>query len=137
MAQSEKTSTAVLYEPGVNAQDITDLITQLKDAIGVGKTIYANDMNEIARLINLMNGHYHNYDDDYQLATYGNTGDRSSYTESRNTDLADDFTNPNNVPNAGLSEAGAEISVNRHNALANAVNTIRVHNHSIVDRYSI
>lgn len=137
MAQSQKTSTAVLYEPGVNAQDITDLIAQLKDAIGVGKTIYANDMNEIARLINLMNGHYHNYDDDYQLATYGNTGDRSSYTESRNTDLADDFTNPNNVPNAGLSEAGAEISVNRHNALANAVNTIRVHNHSIVDRYSI
>lgn len=137
MAQTQKTSTAVLYGPGVTAQDITNLITQLKDAIGVGKTIYANDMNEIARLINLMNGHYHNYSDDYQLATYGNTGDRNSYTESRDTALADDFTNPNNVPNAGLSEVGASISVNRHNALANAVNTIRVHNHSIVDRYSI
>lgn len=135
MAQTAKTPNApTIYDPGVLPEDITDLITTLKNAIGVGKTIYANDMNEIARLINLMNGHYHSYDDAYQLATYGNTGDRTNYIATRFTELADVTTNPNN---AGLSTAGTEINAARHNALADAVNVIKTHNHEIVDRYSI
>lgn len=104
-------------------------ITSLRASIQSGGLIYANDMNRIANLINNMNGHYHNYTDMYQTATYGNNGDRGTYTEGKNTNSIDAA---NYVGNG--TAAGTDVSAARHNELRDAVNQLRVHYHGIDDR---
>jgi hypothetical protein len=105
-------------------------INSLRTAISSGNTIYANDLNRIATLINEMNGHYHTTTADaYQLPTYGNTGDRTEYYESKNTGAPDaTITAPTNTA------ANTAITASRHNELKDSINEIRYHNHSIDDR---
>jgi hypothetical protein len=106
-------------------------LASLRTAIQSGNTIFANDLNRVATLINNMNGHYHTYDDAYQLATYGNTGDRTNYTESKNTATPDSITSaPTNTA------ANTTITAARHNELKDAINNIRQHYHEINDRTS-
>ena len=104
-------------------------IASLRAAITSGNTIYANDLNRIGNLINNMNGHYHTYDDAYQLATYGNTGDRTDYTEVKNTNSIDAVTTA-----PVDTQANTSISATRHNELRTSINTLREHFHGIVDR---
>jgi hypothetical protein len=76
-----------------------------------------------------MNGHYHTYDDAYQLATYGNTGDRNNYYEDKNTTYADDRTT---APTDTASDTS--ITATRHNQLRDSINILRIHYHQINDR---
>jgi hypothetical protein len=126
MAQTEKNATALTFtSSGSQAAEIASLRT----AISSGSTIFANDLNRIGTLINNMNGHYHTYTDDYQLATYGNNGDRTNYSESKNTGGPDAITDaPTNTA------ADTSITASRHNELKDAINQLRYHNHSIDDR---
>jgi hypothetical protein len=107
-------------------------IASLRTAISSGSTIFANDLNRIGTLINNMNGHYHNYDDLYQQAEYGNTGDRTRYAELKNTAGPDQvFAAPTNTA------ADTSITASRHNELKDSINAIRQHYHQIDDRTSI
>jgi hypothetical protein len=107
-------------------------LASLRTAISAGNTIFANDLNRIGTLINNMNGHYHTYDDAFQLATFGNTGDRNNYIQDRSTNSIDATTTaPTNTT------ANASITASRHNELRDAINQLRVHFHGIDDRIAI
>jgi hypothetical protein len=126
MATTERTAKALVWtDSGSQAGEIASL----RGAISSGETIRATDLNRIGTLINNMNGHYHTYDDAYQLATFGNTGDRTDYYENKNTDGPD-------VTNAAPTNTAANTTINAstHNELKDAINQIRLHNHSIDDK---
>jgi hypothetical protein len=126
MAQSEKLATSLTYP---NSGSQAEEITSLRTAITSGNKIFASDLNRIATLINNINGHYHSYTDEYQLATYGNNGDRTNYSEAKDTS-APDATITAPIDTA----ANTAITASRHNELKDAINQIRDHNHSIDDR---
>jgi hypothetical protein len=107
-------------------------IASLRTAISSGNTIFANDLNRIGTLINNLNGHYHNYDDLYQQAEYGNTGDRTRYAVPKDTGGPDaTITAPTNTA------ADTAITASRHNELKDSINQVRTHYHEINDRTAI
>ena len=110
-------------------------LASLRTAINSGNTIFAADINRIATLINEMNGHYHTTTADaYQLPTYGNTGDRTEYYETKSTSTPVEGAMVTLDTN---TSAGSTIQATRHNELANALNDLRAHYHTIDDRTSI
>lgn len=106
-------------------------ISSLRTAVASGNTIYANDLNRIGTMINDMNGHYHTYTDQYQAATFGNNGDRATYTESKNTGGPDSITS-----SPTDTAANTTITASRHNELKDSINAVRQHYHEIDDRTS-
>jgi hypothetical protein len=125
MATTERTAKAISL--GTVAQQ--EEINSLRAAIASGSTIYANDLNRIGTLINNMNGHYHTYDDAYQLATYGNTGDRGNYYVDKNSNGPDQI-----LAAPTDTAANTAITASRHNELRDSINTVRYHYHEIDDR---
>lgn len=126
MATTERAHKALNW---ANSGSQAGEIASLRAAIQSGNVVYANDLNRIAILINNMNGHYHTYDDAYQLATYGNNGNRNNYYRDTNTNSIDAVTAaPTNTA------SNTTITASRHNELANATNQIRLHYHGIDDR---
>jgi hypothetical protein len=128
MAQTERTAKALNW---TNSGSQAAEIASLRGAVSAGNTIFANDLNRIATLINNMNGHVHTYDDAYQLATFGNTGDRNNYYVDKNTNNIDASTS---APTNTASDT--TITAARHNELRAAINQLRVHFHGIDDRTS-
>lgn len=108
-------------------------IASLRTAISSGSTIFANDLNRVATLINNMNGHYHTYDDAYSLKTYGTAGvGSSSPLETKNTSVPDQvFAAPTDTA------ANTTITASRHNELKDSINAVRQHYHEINDRTAI
>jgi hypothetical protein len=126
MAQTERTAKALSW---TNSGSQAAEIASLRSAVAAGNTIFANDLNRIATLINNMNGHVHTYDDAFQLATFGNNGDRNNYIEDKNTNSI------NAVINAPTNTASdTTITASRHNELRAAINELREHFHGIDDR---
>jgi hypothetical protein len=130
VAPNRSETTAKLISWPASTDQAAELAS-LRTAITAGNTIFANDLNRVATLINNMNGHYHTYDDAYQLATFGNTGDRGNYYENKNTSTPDAITS---APTDTASNT--TITASRHNELANALNQLRAHYHEIDDRTS-
>ena len=126
MATTERTHKALNW---TNSGSQAGEIASLRAAIQSGNVVYANDLNRIANLINNMNGHYHTYDDAYQLATYGNNGDRNNYYRDTNTNSIDA-----SLTAANTTASNTNITASRHNELRNAINELRVHYHGIDDR---
>ena len=125
MAQTERTAKALSW---TNSDSQASEITSLRSAVDAGNTIFANDLNRIATLINNMNGHVHTYDDAYSLKTFGNTGS-SSPLENKNTSGPDQiFSAPTDTA------ANTNITAERHNQLKDSINAIRSHYHEINDR---
>lgn len=125
MAQTERTAKALVW---TNSGSQAGEIASLRTAISTGNTIFANDLNRIGTLINNMNGHYHTYDDVRQTASFGNTGDRSTYIVDKNTNSIDSVTSaPTNTA------ANTSITASRHNELKDAINNLRSHYHGIFD----
>ena len=128
--RTERTAKSIVWPNG--GVDQTAELASLRTAIQSGNTIFANDLNRVATLINNMNGHYHTYDDAKQLATYGNNGDRNNYYVAISTGVAQDTTSaPTNTA------ANTAITAARHNELKDAINNIRNHNHEIGDLTSL
>jgi hypothetical protein len=128
MATTERNAKALNW---TNSGSQAAEIASLRDAVSAGNTIFANDLNRIATLINNMNGHVHTYDDAWQLATFGNTGDRTNYLEDKNTNSIDQVvTAPTDTA------SNTTITASRHNELRNAINAIAYHVHGIDDRTS-
>ena len=128
MATTERNAKALNW---TNSGSQAGEIASLRSAVDVGNTIFANDINRIATLINNMNGHVHTYDDAFQLATFGNTGDRNNYFEDKNTNNIDASTS---APTNTASDT--TITASRHNELRTAINVLRTHFHGIDDRTS-
>ena len=128
MAQTQRNFSQLTIPNGGPGAEIISLRTSVVS----GEVVRATDINRIATLINNMNGHYHGTTEDaYQLATFGNTGDRTNYYQTN-------YTNPpDSVNNVGTSTlADSSITATRHNELATAINNIRSHYHAIDDRTS-
>jgi len=127
MAQTERT-------PKANSFPDNSPITTLRNNIAVGNTINASDINSLINLTNAWQGHFHTYDDAYQLATYGNNGDRGNYYEDKNTGaiqpngLSQLYMPPSTVASAG------EITTLTHNELRGAIRGFGNHSHYIADR---
>ena len=126
MAQTERNPKSMTFSgSGSQAAEIASL----RSSIQSGNLIYANDLNRIATLINNMNGHYHTYDDAYQLATFGNNGDRNNYYEDKSTNSVVGAINVSTS-----TAADTDITATRHNELRNAIEGLRTHYHGINDR---
>jgi hypothetical protein len=129
MATTERNSKGTFF---TGSAGIAGEIASLRGSVASDSLIYANDINRIATLINNLNGHYHSYDDAYQLPTYGNTGDRSEYWIYDKTTSGPDY-----VVTVGTSTAANTlIAATRHNELANSINNLKQHFHTIDDRTS-
>ena len=126
MATTERNAKALNW---TNSGSHAGEIASLRNAVSTGNTIFANDINRIATLINNMNGHVHTYDDAWQLATFGNNGDRNNYFEDKNTNSIDATTS---APTNTASDT--TITASRHNELRDSLNQLRVHFHGIDDR---
>ncbi len=127
MATTERTAKAINW---TNSGSQAGEIASLRAAIASGQTIYANDLNRIGTLINNMNGHYHTYDDYWQIPTFGNNGDRTTYgPEDKNTNSIDAvITAPTNTA------SDTTITASRHNELKDSINVLAYHFHGIDDR---
>lgn len=123
---TERTAKSLTW-PNSSGSDVE--LASLRAAVAVGNTIFANDINRIATMINNMNGHVHTYDDAFQLATFGNNGDRGNYFEDKNTNSIDAVAN---APTDTASDT--TITASRHNELRTAINTLFNHFHGIDDR---
>lgn len=119
-----------------NAGDWSTLIANMRANINAGNTITAADVNTVIEMTNNMLGHYHTYDDAYQLATYGagygqwpGAGDRTNYYENKSTNRGVGFP-------ADITKVTADslITVTKHNELASASRSMRGHDHDINDR---
>jgi hypothetical protein len=128
MAQTERTAKAINW---TNSGSQAGEIASLRNAVAAGNTIFANDLNRIATLINNMNGHTHTYDDAYQLATFGNNGDRGNYYRDTTTNSIDAVVS---APTDTASNT--TITASRHNELRAALNVLAYHFHGIDDRTS-
>lgn len=122
MAQTERS-------PKTNNYPSNSPIAGLRDQIASGQLIDAADINSLITLINAWVGHTHTYDDAYQLATFGNNGDRADYYEDKTTQ------------NSGVStmngvSAGDLIAATKHNEMKDRCNSLRGHDHTINDRTS-
>lgn len=124
-ARIERNAKALVW---TNSNTQTDEIASLRTAIAEDKVIYAEDLNRIGVLINNMNGHYHTYDDAYNLKTFGSTG-VGSPLENKNTNSI------NSITTAPVDTAeNTTISFTRHNELVSSINNLRSHLHGIIDR---
>ena len=101
-------------------------ISGLRNNIQAGNTINSSDINSLIGLINGWLGHYHTYDDAYQLATYGNNGDRNNYYEDKSAaSIGGSVTS---------ITSGETISADKHNSMRDNVAALASHTHSINDR---
>lgn len=122
MAQTERS-------PKSNSYPDNTPISGLRSQIAAGQTIDAADINSLISLINGWLGHTHTYDDAYQLATYGNNGDRTNYYEDKTTSQ---FTSSR----IGQVSVGSNITASKHNEMKDWCNSLRGHAHNINDRTS-
>ena len=125
MAQTQRNQDSISYNG-----DQT-LINRVRSNIQTGSVIDAEDINDIIDLMNAWDNHTHTYTDMYQTATFGNTGDRNTYTENKTTAQHDEASS-----NVGAISRGNTITASKHNEMKNVVNKLRVHFHNINDRTS-
>lgn len=126
MAQTERNPKSLTWSgSGSLATDIANL----RAVIAANQIITASNINSLSTLLNNAMAHYHTYDDAYQLATFGNNGDRNNYYVDKNT--AAPALRPGDL---GGVVAGTDITATHHNSLRNAAEFLRSHYHQIDDR---
>jgi hypothetical protein len=107
----------------------TDTISDLRTYIASGNVVRADKTNDLINMMNSWDNHTHTYTDYYQLATYGNNGDRSDYTENKTTSVHNE-----NSSDVGNVSVGETITAEKHNQMKTVVNKLRAHYHDIDDR---
>jgi len=109
-------------------------INNLRNSIQAGNVCTAADINTITSMINSWRGHRHGFVDWYQIADYGNNGDRGNYMEDRQSATASDYIGGSNVSTVS---AGNTITASHHNSMKDETNRLRSHAHGITDRTSM
>lgn len=120
------TSTGIAGGYDVNASQNT--INYLKGVMVAGAIINASDINSLISLWNSFNSHYHQTSDAYQLATFGNNGDRNNYYQTTNTD------GPNLPGDIGGVNNSTVIAATKINELINGMANGANHSHTWPDR---
>lgn len=120
MAQTERS-------PKTNNYPSNAPIAGLRSQITSGASVDAADINGLINLINGWIGHTHTYDDAYQLATFGNNGDRTNYYEDKTTANTA-------LSTVGQVSSGSTITAAKHNEMKDRCNSLRGHSHVINDR---
>jgi hypothetical protein len=132
-----------------NADDIVftnegswaSIISTLRSYFVVGNTIQAAHLTYLRDRMNEMLGHYHNYTDAIQLATFGagygdnpGAGDRTNYYVSGgvNTSRSGNFSSDIST----TYSAGSQVTASQHNELALRSRQLVSHAHPIVDTTS-
>jgi len=128
MAQTERNAKSISwYDLNLQAGNIANL----RNFIASGQPITAANINGVRSLLTNALGHYHTYDDAYQLATFGNNGDRNNYYVDKNT--GGPAFRPGDL---GLVSIGSTITASDHNVMRDAAEFLRSHYHQIDDRTS-
>lgn len=127
MPAAQRTVTADSVTPSPD----TTTIATLRTSISVGQVITASNINTLASFINNWLGHYHSYTDAYQLATYGNNGDRNNYYESKTTSTV--VSAPASITAINTSTV---ITATKHNEIRSVTDNLGHHYHTINDRIS-
>jgi len=104
----------------------------LRSKIRTGNIIFAADINLMRDLINGWIGHYHSFDDLYQIKAFGNTGDTNTYSQVKFSNAVSGHS----VTSIAVSPSEI-IRASTHNTLKNDISVIRNHSHVIDDRTSI
>lgn len=126
MAQRTVTSTGI--SGGYDVTGSQNTINYLKGVLVAGAKIYAADINSLISLWNSFNGHVHQTSDAYQLATYGNNGNRNNYYQTTT------FNGPNLNGDIGGISNTTVISSAKINELVNAMSNGATHSHTWPDR---
>ena len=136
MAQTTSNATDIAF---TNEGAWTTVISQLRSFFVPGSIIYASHITYLKDRMNEMIGHYHQYTDYYQIATFGSgygdnpsAGDRSTYVNSSNFTATSDV----NTISATYS-SGSQITTTDINPLAFRSRDLVDHTHQITDRISI
>jgi hypothetical protein len=125
MAQRSQTPDSISYNGN------TTTIANLRTAIASGNTVTAAAINDLIGMINSWDNHTHTYTDLYQTATFGNNGDRGTYSESKTTAKHDEDSS-----DVSTVSVGDTITAAKHNEMKNVANKLRSHYHVINDRIS-
>lgn len=138
MAQSARNADDLIF---TNEGSWATLISTLRSYFVAGNTIQAAHLSYLRDRMNEMLGHYHNYTDAIQLATYGagygdnpGAGDRTDYYVSggTNTSRSGDFSSDVST----TYSAGTTITAAQHNELALRSRQMISHTHPITDTTS-
>lgn len=174
IAQTQRNSFQLLVTTGYTspippyntgyAQDGTNLSNASAGPLRTGQVIYGYHHLALKRLIETANSHYHQYQDYYQVPTYGGAygnygytdanggaGDRNSYYEVKNTgypqyhtvinfkgiyiNAYNNFTYPTTLPITTFYR-GYTIYASDYNILRTAITELGDHGHTILDRTS-
>lgn len=128
-AQRQQSPNSMTWNDSGNWQN---LINQMRSNFVQNTKIQASHINLLNQLCTDMQGHYHNYTDQYQTATFGNNGDRTTYTESKNTNSPTlSYSTGSNV---SAFPIGGKATQAYHQNLVNLVNQLNSHLHNINDR---
>lgn len=131
MATREQLPTQNFF-PTVGSYD--SILTAIKNRMTPGNLIIYSDINDLKSLINGWRTHYHRYDDRYQQATFGNTGNRNTLSEIKDTGVPLQQGTDLGIP---LLENPPEIITRAYQLqLSAACNLLRSHEHNINDRTS-
>jgi hypothetical protein len=132
MSQTQRQPSLNYYPTSYQTNYSVDL-NRIKSNIRTGAVITASDINTLGTLLNSWSSHYHTYTDVYSLATFGNTGNRNTLSESKNSSL------PRQTNGGSLSAwpgTTTVISQQNHNHLRNVWLQLYSHHHVITDRTS-
>lgn len=128
MARRDQLPDSISYNGPTAAQ-----LTALRNKIDAGDVVYAADIQTLIGWINSWDNHTHTYTDMYQTATFGNNGDRETYTETKVTTKHDEDSLD---VQSSFTSTGDLIRASKHNLMRDAVNRLRSHKHTITDRTS-
>lgn len=106
----------------------------LRNNIKANAVITYSDLQTLINLINNAIGHYHTYDDAYQLATYGNNGDRNNYYRDTSTYTAYSVSGQGGMSGIGGVSTSTTITAAKHNEMAYNMRVYGYHTHQIDDR---
>lgn len=116
-------------------------ISTLRANIQTGSVVRASDITLLRTLMNNAMGHYHNYVDAMQLATFGagygdnpGAGDRNNYYVSGGTNSSVLTGATASLPGLSL---GTTVTAQQHNLLVSAAAVLRTHAHSINDQTTL
>lgn len=109
----------------------TAIISTLRSYFVAGNTIQAAHLTYLRDRMNEMLGHYHNYTDAYQLATFGNNGDRTNFYVSggTNTSRSNEFSSDIST----TYSTSQTVTASHHNELALRSRQLVSHAHPIAD----
>jgi len=138
MAQTARNINSTVW---TDFSNLSSNIAALRANVQAGSVVRASDITLLRSLMNNAMGHYHNYVDAMQLATFGAGYGDNPAAGDRNNYYVSGGTNSNVLTGAtaslpGLS-AGTTVTAQHHNSLVSSAAALQTHAHSINDQTTL